>query len=315
MNISLDDLKDYFSFAEAARYLSQKSGNDVSEAEMVRFALDGKLKTNLRIASDMWASSRVVKRLDDVECEVENIGGFDYQFPVDLKTNYLPDTQTAQELGLQKNECLQLDDEGYHFLPNGIWPLPVADNARRHLENYYQSLVGGESVMEPLYYGVWVRDYVGGYRELHRREQTGRIKKDGNPEVFYTPYLEIPSGVAAGVVILKADIQSLLSALVTHDVNETSSAESLQIQTNKKTPQIRDKGIRQINAIVADLKRLNYNPLSLPAPAGGQRGVKAEVADSLSGTDLFKASKAFENAWQNATKSGDIKFQKTSEIQ
>jgi hypothetical protein len=86
-----------------------------------------------------------------------------------------------------------------------------------------------------------------------------------------------------------------------------AAAEPVQAQTNKKTPQVRVKGLQQIEAIVAELKLLGYNPLSLPALVKGQRSAKADVAENLDGKSLFSARKAFENAWQEATRRSYIK--------
>lgn len=86
-----------------------------------------------------------------------------------------------------------------------------------------------------------------------------------------------------------------------------AAAEPLQIQTNNKTPQIRDKGLRQTEAIIAELKRLGHDPLCLPALIAGQRSAKAEARENLNGKDLFTARTAFKNMWEESTRRGLIK--------
>ena len=92
-------------------------------------------------------------------------------------------------------------------------------------------------------------------------------------------------------------------------INDASRSNMNLAGNEKKTPQIRDKGLQQIEAIVAELERLGYNPLCLPALVAGQRSAKAEVVDNLDGNGLFTARKAFENAWQEATRRSYIKIE------
>lgn len=80
--------------------------------------------------------------------------------------------------------------------------------------------------------------------------------------------------------------------------NAQAAPEPAQAQTNKKKPQIRNKGQQQIDAIISELVRLDYKPSSLPVVGAGQRSAKAEVSDNLYGHDLFAAPTAFENSWQ-----------------
>ena len=120
--------------------------------------------------------------------------------------------------------------------------------------------------------------------------------------------LDYPSLLPISPEALRALLESL------HHINQLSAidtgqaaAEPLQTQTNKKTPQFRNKGLLQIEAIVAELERLGYKPLRLPALVAGQRSAKAEVVDNLDGKGLFTARKAFDNAWQEATRRSYIK--------
>ncbi len=92
-------------------------------------------------------------------------------------------------------------------------------------------------------------------------------------------------------------------------INDASRSNMNLAGNEKKTPQIRDKGLQQIEAIVAELERLGYKPLCLPALVAGQRSAKAEVVDNLDGNGLFTARKAFENAWQEATRRSYIKIE------
>jgi hypothetical protein len=69
-----------------------------------------------------------------------------------------------------------------------------------------------------------------------------------------------------------------------------ANTDALQIQINKKKPQIRNRVQGQMDAIIAALESLNYNPLCLPAIISGQSGAKAEVRKILDKKDLFTAT-------------------------
>ena len=92
-------------------------------------------------------------------------------------------------------------------------------------------------------------------------------------------------------------------------IEPVKNVEVLQIQTNKKTPQVRDKVQQQIDAIIAELVRLGYNPSSLPKAGAGQRSAKAEVRDNLYRKVLFTAPKAFENVWQELARRSLIGYE------
>jgi hypothetical protein len=92
-------------------------------------------------------------------------------------------------------------------------------------------------------------------------------------------------------------------------IEPVKSVDALQIPANKKTPRIRDKGQRQMNAIIAALESLNYDPLCLPKVISGQSGVKAEARKILDKKGLFTAVTAFENSWQTLTQRGLIAFE------
>lgn len=84
-------------------------------------------------------------------------------------------------------------------------------------------------------------------------------------------------------------------------IEPVKNVEALQIQAHKKKPRIRNEGQRQMDEIIAELKRLGHDPLCLPALIAGKSSAKAEARDNLKGKDLFKAHTAFENSWQTLT--------------
>jgi hypothetical protein len=59
-------------------------------------------------------------------------------------------------------------------------------------------------------------------------------------------------------------------------------------------------------AILAEIKRLGFDPLALPKNPDGKRGVKAAVRLALSTDKLFKGSTVFEKAWERLTARAEI---------
>lgn len=66
----------------------------------------------------------------------------------------------------------------------------------------------------------------------------------------------------------------------------------------------------QEQAILEKLRELNYDPIALPKPESGKKGVKHEVRIALQKTPLFFGSTVFEKAWERLSKFGDIAYKK-----
>jgi hypothetical protein len=65
-----------------------------------------------------------------------------------------------------------------------------------------------------------------------------------------------------------------------------------------KEPQPRKKLRRQEDAIVAEVERQGYDPMSLPMNLPGKAGIKAAVREALQDSTLFKAITAFDKTWE-----------------
>lgn len=77
-------------------------------------------------------------------------------------------------------------------------------------------------------------------------------------------------------------------------------------EKNKDEPTVRRRQRDQEEAIVAEIKRIGYDPLGYPDNEPGRCGVKSEVWAALRVNELFKNQGVFEKAWQRARNSGDI---------
>jgi len=71
---------------------------------------------------------------------------------------------------------------------------------------------------------------------------------------------------------------------------------------NGTKPPPRIKLREQEEAILAEIKRLDFDPMALPKNLPGIRGVKAAVREALQSSTLFEANTAFEKAWERLRK-------------
>lgn len=67
------------------------------------------------------------------------------------------------------------------------------------------------------------------------------------------------------------------------------------------------KQVQQRELIIKTISELGYEPLALPPPPKGQRGVKAEVKDRIDGNEPFVAQSAFDTTWKELLKMNAIK--------
>jgi len=73
-------------------------------------------------------------------------------------------------------------------------------------------------------------------------------------------------------------------------------------------PKPRMKMREQEEAILDKLRELGHDPLALPKPAPGERGIKADVKNALEHSILFgKKNTKFEKAWERLRKDKDIR--------
>lgn len=78
--------------------------------------------------------------------------------------------------------------------------------------------------------------------------------------------------------------------------------------TTPNTPKPVSRAVAQDAAILQAIRSMGYDPLKLPVPPAGRRGVKADVRAALEKKNqIFPTrSKVFEKAWQRLRDAGEI---------
>ena len=61
-------------------------------------------------------------------------------------------------------------------------------------------------------------------------------------------------------------------------------------------------------AILEAIKRLGYDPLSLPLNVSGKRGVKSEIKKIVQNSPIFRHGTVFENAWSKLLRTEQIRY-------
>lgn len=162
----LFNLKEWLTVADAARHLSIVFGEEVTEADVLRLALDGRLRLSVHFVNHAHALCGKVVGYEDVEWKLlpshngrgirlidSGEGGSDAQrapaklealiksIPLGEVSNWQLDTDA---IDIDGERFLELSDQVTTL--RGVWDLPMIGNERLDIEHQYQSLTCGPSV-------------------------------------------------------------------------------------------------------------------------------------------------------------------------
>lgn len=139
----LFNLKEWLTVADAARHLSIVFGEDVTEADVLRLALDRRLRLLVYFVNHAKARCGQVVGYEDAEWG---------EFPAKMVATFpnIPDEAKGKPLPYMKS--LNIDDKRFLNLSDevttlrGVWDLPMIGNEKLDIEHQYQLLTGGPSV-------------------------------------------------------------------------------------------------------------------------------------------------------------------------
>lgn len=174
-------LLDWVPLPQAAKHLSVVLNEEVSEADMLRLALDGRLQLSVNFVNHAFAIAGEVVPLASART-VPSVASFTGE-PSEVVLGFdMPDGQHILQFGDQVREIV------------GIWDLPLIASERLDIEHRYQNLTGGPEVTGVGINGAFVRsiDAGGTYYQLMEHFQENehfpkeRLKKPWhNRENFY----------------------------------------------------------------------------------------------------------------------------------
>lgn len=139
----LFNLKEWLTVADTARHLSIVFGEEVTEADVLRFALDGHLRLSVNFVNHARARCGKVVGYEDADWG---------EFPAELVATLpnIPDEAKGKPLPYMKS--LNIDDKRFLNLEkevtslHGVWDLPMIGGEQLDIERRYQMLTGGPSV-------------------------------------------------------------------------------------------------------------------------------------------------------------------------
>jgi len=155
----LFSLKEWVTVAEAGRYLSISLSEEVTEADVLRLALDGHLRLSVNIVNGATVRRGKIVRYSDDELKAAVASG---SYPQDLKWTEFPadlmrsathgkfpgnDVTTytmCMSLKIGPESYLTLDDEVSSV--SGVWDLPMIGGERLDIEHAYYGDIGGPEI-------------------------------------------------------------------------------------------------------------------------------------------------------------------------
>lgn len=136
-------LKEWLTLPDAAKHLSIAFGEEVSEADVLRLALDGHLKLSVNFVNKARAKCGEVISIEDAQY---------WELPADLVASLpnIPEeakgkpVMVLKGLNIDDKRVLKLEDEVVSL--DGVWDLPMIGAEQLDIEHEYQNLTGGPAV-------------------------------------------------------------------------------------------------------------------------------------------------------------------------
>lgn len=155
MNL-LFQFKEWLTLPEATSHLSTIFSQPISEADVLRLALDGHMRLSVSLVNGAQARRGKVVGPDRVEWS---------EVPAKLVESFLPEEHRGKPLRYAKSLCI--DDKRFLNLEDsvssiwGVWDVPMLGGDKLDVEHRYQFLSGGPSVTVTNLNGAFVESLDG----------------------------------------------------------------------------------------------------------------------------------------------------------
>ncbi|MEK8090295.1 hypothetical protein [Thermithiobacillus plumbiphilus] len=245
-------LKSWLTVPEAAKYMSALFEEDVTEADVLRMALDHRLQLSVYFVNHAEAKPGKVVPLSSAkkmtlkppfvssEEEQEIIMGI----PVRVLLSNIESQMCAESLKLIFGDALPEGviniDEDHPVTINGIWNLPMIGNESLDIEHQYQQLTGGPAVTLQGLDGAFVTRNDGQIWQLQERYDPGERKS------YCYPAGSLP--IDSVLVVRTEALRELENSVSGSSINRSKSAET--------------KGRRTLLTIIAAVfqhSKIDYN--------------------------------------------------------
>jgi hypothetical protein len=187
LSSKLSKLKNWWTLPDAAKYLSGTYGNEVTEADILRFALDGYLKLSIYLAAKADAKQGCLVNFDTNELYAEIENG---RYPEELKWGTLKDSEEPCLLSvpIDNDRFLNIEDK-VEPIEKGVWDLPMIGHERIVIEEEWFNLTSSPAVIrqrserqsdqvEPPFKGLFIEGCDGTINQLHiRRDKLSNLSR------------------------------------------------------------------------------------------------------------------------------------------
>lgn len=173
-------LKAWLTVADAARHLAIVFGEEVTEADVLRLALDGHLRLSVNFVNHAQAKCGKVVGYDEAEWG---------EFPAELAATLPSVPDEAKGKALPYMMSLKLDDKRYLNLGDEVttikevWDLPMIGNERLDIEHAYQNLTGGPAVTLSCLDGAFVAREDGQFCQLQESYDENEYQSGSNAQL------------------------------------------------------------------------------------------------------------------------------------
>jgi hypothetical protein len=242
-------LKEWLTVSEAAKHLSGIFEEDVTEADVLRLALDRRLKLSVNFVNHTRARSGKVVSWEETEWKLFPAlpGIFDAdkentslnvanippklealynQIPIEKRGEYVP---LMRGLSIDDKRFLEFDEKITTL--TGIWDLPMIGNEKLDVEHEYQRLTNGPTVTLCGLDGSFVEGLNGQICQLQedwgngsQQEKKLAEGKDYNDPARYFPAGGLPSDA---VLVIRTATLRQFEQLVTEKPTVTVSDNTL----------------------------------------------------------------------------------------
>jgi hypothetical protein len=181
-------LKEWLTVSEAGKHISEFLNEEVSEADVLRLALDGHLKLSVNFVNNITCRVGKIVSNEDLEYTEHTFEEMSEGFP----DGDCPYEDNGKPIRLVRDHLMP-DGRYFRFerdteIINGIWDLCLIGGEKKDVEHKYQMLSGGPKVTNLCFNGAFV-------------EREGRIchlwGKEGQNQRLYIPrkdfYFHLPS--------------------------------------------------------------------------------------------------------------------------
>lgn len=195
----LSNLKKWLTVPDAAKQLTISFGEDVSEADVLRLALDGHLQLSVHLVNGAYA--RRCNPIQPGDVKFNRVTTLDGSGVIDLP---IGGPVWSNELGVFQvtREIIELDA--------AVWDLPLVKGERLDVEHKYQMLTGGPEVTLVNIDGALVRSLAGSIFELQEHFSDNKhFNKENLESPYYHPDNFYPAGGLPPDSVLVVRIEAL----------------------------------------------------------------------------------------------------------